>query len=82
MSEFEEEIENMLAVLVLLNVFAIRYGDVCPIKDGLSFVTNVSGRAIHLEYFNVEDLGDCYKRVGGEWVTCDKTEFPSFAAVE
>jgi hypothetical protein len=82
MLEFEEEIGNMLAVFISLRVFAIRSGDHCPIKDGLSFVTNVSGRASRLEYFHIEDLCGYYKRVGGEWVTCDKTEFPSFAAVE
>jgi hypothetical protein len=82
MLEFEEEIGNMLATFIFLRVFAIQSGDNCLITDGLSFVTNVSGRASHLEYFHIEDLGDYYKRVGGEWVTCDKTEFPLFAAVE
>jgi hypothetical protein len=82
MLEFEEEIGNMLAIFISLRVFAIRSGDQCLIKDGLSFVTNVSGRASHLEYIHIEDLCDYYKRVGGEWVACDVTEFPSFAAVE
>jgi hypothetical protein len=82
MLEFEEEIGDMLAVFISLRVFAIQSGYNCLITDGLSFVTKVSGRVSHLEYFHIEDLCDYYKRVGGEWVACDVAEFPSFAAVD
>jgi hypothetical protein len=58
---FEDTIEN--------------WGDAIPFP----FIMKASDRAPHLEY-----LGNLYgaksqywKRVSGEWVICDKAEFPS-----
>jgi hypothetical protein len=42
------------------------------------FVENVTDRTPHLEYFAVSwDRGDyLWKWVHGEWVPCDRAEFP------
>ena len=61
----------MLAALVSLRTFGIKFDvddDDCPIKDDLSFIQRVSDRAPHLKHFTLDHR--CYKRVGGEWVTC------------
>ena len=65
--------------MVSLRVLTIASDDEgCLIDDGLSFVLRVSDQAPHLEYFAIPYLDYAVKRVGGEWVNCDETEFPSF----
>jgi hypothetical protein len=46
--------------------------------DGfLSFITEISDRAPQLEYISVYDYDMLHygKRVSGEWVLCDESEF-------
>jgi hypothetical protein len=74
MPDFGEYIGNLLAALVSLRVFTLTFDD-DERDDDLPFVTQVSDRAIHLEYFTMDRN---YKRVRGEWVFCDEVEYPSF----
>ena len=78
MPDFGEYIGNLLAALVTLRVFTLTFGD-RERDDDLPFVTQVSDRAIHLEYFTLEHVGmdRNYKRVRGEWVFCDEVEYSS-----
>jgi hypothetical protein len=70
-------IGSLLAVLVSLRLFAFRPERPCPSKDVLAFITKASDRAPHLEYFSILSTKYRYwKRIGGEWVICDETEFP------
>jgi hypothetical protein len=42
------------------------------------FIVKISDRVPHLEYFTIDDIGIHYwKRVGKEWVVCDKAESTS-----
>jgi hypothetical protein len=43
----------------------------------LQYITKISGRAPQLKYIGVYHRGESYygKRVGGEWVLCDKASF-------
>jgi hypothetical protein len=78
MLDFDEYIESLLEVLVSLRLFAFRVYGTSPIGDVLAFITNVPDRAPHLEYLAVLQKNCRYwKRIGGEWVICDETEFPS-----
>ena len=70
----------MIVALTSLRVFAFE-DTVENWEDAISFIMKASDRAPHLEYLaNLDDdAGSQYwKRVGGEWVICDKAEFPSF----
>jgi hypothetical protein len=78
MLDFGEHIGSLLAVLVSLRLFAFEAVDQCPTEGVLAFITKASDRAPHLEYFAILHTEDHYwKRIGGEWVVCDKTEFPT-----
>jgi hypothetical protein len=78
--DFDEHIGSLLAVLVSLRLFVFDAHAQCPVKDALAFITKVSDRAPRLEYFATWLTEDHYwKRIGGEWVICDETEFPSLA---
>jgi hypothetical protein len=74
----DEYIVNLLAAFVHLRIFTIEVSEDCPIKDGHPFITTVSDRVPHLEYLSIPPLDHYYKRVGGELVVCDQTEFPLF----
>jgi hypothetical protein len=47
-----------------------------PLKDVHQFITDVSDRVPHLEYFSMPNFDHYYKRVGGELVICNWTEIP------
>ena len=52
--------------------------DQCPVEDVLAFTTKASDLAPRLEYFHMCHKEDSYwKRISGQWVICDETEFPS-----
>ena len=52
-------------------------------EDVLAFITEVSDRAPHLEYFAMLHTKYHYwNRIGGQWVICDETEFPSLILLE
>jgi hypothetical protein len=70
----DEYMVNLLAALVHLRIFTMVSPRNFPIKDGHTFIIKASERVPHLEYFSLPHL--FYKRVGGELVTCDRTEFP------
>jgi hypothetical protein len=76
MSDVDEYIVNLLVGLVHLRIFELD-GE-CPIMDGLAFIMKAYNRVPHLEYISVPPLDHYYKRVGGELVICDQTEFPLF----
>jgi hypothetical protein len=76
----DEYVVNLLAALVHLRIFTILLLKDCPIKDGHSFIMKVSDRVPHVEYFSMPHLNHYYKRVGGELVICDRTEFPLFGS--
>ena len=78
MPDFGKYIGNLLAALVSLRVFTLTFDD-DERDDDLPFVTQVSDRAIHLEYFTMEhiDIDHHWKRVRGEWVICDEAEYSS-----
>src|SRR5277367_3706408 len=77
MLDFDEYIGSLLAVLVSLRLFAFRVYGTSRIGDVLAFITNAPDRAPHLEYLAMLHRGNHYwKRIGGEWVICDETEFP------
>jgi hypothetical protein len=77
MLDFDKHIGSLLAVLVSLRLFVFKADDECPVEDVLAFITKASDRAPHLEYFAMFYKKSCYcKRIGREWVICDKTEFP------
>jgi hypothetical protein len=67
----------MLAALVHLRIFEFILGGDCPMGDDHQFIMKVSDRVPHLEYFSMPRLRRYYKRVGGELVVCDRSEFPS-----
>jgi hypothetical protein len=75
MLDIDEYIVNLLAALVHLRIFVFIFDGDCPIKDGHLLIMKVSDRVPHLEYFAMPLLKHYYKRVGGEWVICDRTEF-------
>jgi hypothetical protein len=80
MMEPDENIGSHLAALVSLQVFEITFpsSDIefgIPIGDSLAFIAEVSAQAPHLKYFAVPDIPEYCKRVGGEWVFCDETEY-------
>ena len=78
MLDFEEHIGSLLAVLVSLRLFAFRVYGTSPIGNVLAFITKASDQAPHLEYFAMwHNKYRYWKRIGGEWVICDETEFPS-----
>ena len=68
----------MIVALTSLRVFAFENA-VENWGDAISFIMKASDRAPHLEYLaNLDGAESQYwKRVGGEWVICDKAEFPS-----
>jgi hypothetical protein len=70
-------IGSLLAALVSLRLFAFRPKVRRPTEDVLALITKASDRAPHLEYFAMTAKDSYWKRIGGEWVICDKTEFPS-----
>jgi len=75
--DFDEHIGSLLAALVSLRIFEFETDEECPVGDVLAFITKASDRAPHLEYFAILHTEDHYwKRIGGEWVICDETEFP------
>ena len=75
----DEHFVNLLAALVHLRIFTIQFNDRhvedAPVKDAHPFILKVSDRVPHLEYVSLP-LKCYYKRVGGELVICDRTEFP------
>jgi hypothetical protein len=77
MLDVDEYIVNLLAALVHLRIFTILLPKDCPI-NGHSFIMKASDRVPHLEYFSIPHFNHYYKRVGGELVICDQTEFPLF----
>jgi len=80
MSDLSEYVENLLVTFLSLRVFEIQIEGEYWIQSRLSFIREVTDRAPHIEYFALLDVFDPYwKRVNGEWVICDKMEFPSFA---
>ena len=78
MLDFNEYIVNLLAALVHLRVFTTIFSNGCPIENVHRFITKLSDRVPHLEYFSIPPLNHYYKRVGGELVVCDWTECPMF----
>ena len=79
----EEWLGSLLAALISLRVFTLEDFHLPPDMFGSQetyrrFVENVTDRALHLEYFAISSYGDDYfwKRVHGEWVPCDRAEFP------
>jgi hypothetical protein len=72
-----EYIVDLLAALIHLRVFELQFNGDCPREDVQRFIMKVYDRVPHLEYFSMPRLKHYYKRVGGEWVICDRTEFPS-----
>jgi hypothetical protein len=74
-------VKDLLSTLVSLRVFTIS-GFKYPThhihtEKYLPYITEVSDRAPHLEYFAILEGGDHYaKRVCGKWVVCDNAEFP------
>ena len=77
MLDFDEYIVDLLAVLVSLRLLAFEVDDQFPPEDDLAFITKASDRAPHLEYFAMWHKKDRFwKRIGGQWVICDETEFP------
>jgi hypothetical protein len=78
MLDFGEHIGSLLAVLVSLRFFAFETDRGCPMGDVVAFIAKVSDRAPHLEYFAIwRSKYRYWKRIGGEWVICDKAEFSS-----
>ena len=73
----DEYIVDLLAALVHLRIFEFKFGGNCPREDGHRFITKVSDRVPHLEYVSLP-FKCYYRRVGGELVICDRTEFPLF----
>ena len=84
----DEWLGNLLAALISLRVltfsFVLSLHQVPPVLWGyeqahLLFVRKVTDQAPHLEYFAVSwDVNDYYwKRVKGEWVPCNRADFPS-----
>ena len=74
---FDEYIGSLLSALVSLRLFAFRVYGTSPIGDFLAFITNAPDQAPHLEYLAMLQTNSRYwKRIGGEWVICDETEFP------
>jgi hypothetical protein len=78
MSGVDEYIVNLLAALVHLRIFSIHFSRHCTIKDIHPFIMKVSDRVPHLEYFNMPFPNHLYKRIGGQLVNCDLTEFPFY----
>ena len=78
MLDFDKHIGSLLAVLVALRLFAFKTDNQCPLGDILAFITKASDPAPHLEYFAMwHNKYRYWKRIGGQWVICDETEFPS-----
>jgi hypothetical protein len=78
MLDFGEYIGSLLAVLVSLRIFVFETDIRCPIGDAVASLKKASDRAPHLEYFATwRSTYHYWKRIGGEWVICGKTEFPS-----
>ena len=73
--DVDEYIVNLLAGLVHLRSFDFQIDEEGPIKDVHQFVMKVSDRVPHLEYFSMPPFKHYYKRVGGELVICDRSEF-------
>jgi hypothetical protein len=81
-SDCKRHIEDLLSTLVSLRVFTTRgyeYPDHrIHAEKYLSYITDVSGRAPHLEYFAIFEAKYHYaKRVRGKWAICDEVGFPS-----
>jgi hypothetical protein len=72
-------VENLLAALVSLQVFTaeFHFDGNRPAMGYLQYITKISDRAPQLEYIGVYHRNKSYygKRVGGEWVLCDKESF-------
>jgi hypothetical protein len=81
MSDLGEYFESLLVAFPSLRVFEIQTEDEYYIENRLPFIRSVTDRAPHLEYFALfdDEFDEYWKRVGGEWVSCNKIEFPSFA---
>src|SRR5277367_5915318 len=78
MLDFDEYVGSLLAVLVSLRLLAFRVYDMSRVENVFASITNSPDRAPHLEYLAILYQGRHYwKRIGGEWVICDETEFPS-----
>jgi hypothetical protein len=75
-ADFTIWVENLLAALVSLRVFTLgfNFGGGRPPIAYLPYITKISDRAPQLEYIGVYHRNKSYygKRVGGEWVLCDK----------
>ena len=78
MLDVDQYIVNLLAGLVHLRFFEFRIYEEWPLKDVHQFITNVSDRVPHLEYFSMPPIDHHYKRVGGQLVICDKMEHYRF----
>jgi hypothetical protein len=84
---FNEYIGSLLAALGPFQVFEITCGnrfdfldnDEVPLEDSLAFITEVSDKAPQLKYFAVSYLRNYCKRVGGEWIFCDETDYMLFS---
>jgi hypothetical protein len=77
MSDFDEYIGSLLAALVSLRILAFKVYGQPSIESVLAFIAKASDRAPHLEYLAMLDINNRFwKRIGGEWVICDETEFP------
>jgi hypothetical protein len=80
----DEWLGNLLAALISLRVFTFMFTldvhEAPPAHLLFPFVRTVTDRAPHLEYFSVSWGEDNYhwKRVHGEWVTCNEAEFPKY----
>jgi hypothetical protein len=78
MLDVGEYIGSLLAVWVSLRLFAFEVNGQCPMERVLAFVTKAFDRVHHLDYFAMWHNKYHYlKRIGGGWVICDETEFPS-----
>jgi hypothetical protein len=79
MLDRDNYIGSLLAVLVSLRLFAFRPR---PTEDVLAFITKASDQAPHLECFATSTEDRYWKRIGGEWVICNDTEYPSLILEE
>jgi hypothetical protein len=78
MPDFDEYIVDLLVAFDHLRIFEFESDDDCPINDGHQFIMKASDLVPHLEYFSIPHLNHYYKRISGELVICDRTEFPLF----
>jgi hypothetical protein len=73
-----EWIENLLAALVSLRFFGVKFDTTKRIfpQGHLPFAPRAFDRAPHLKYMVMHDMEEHYwKRDREEWVLCDQVEF-------